>query len=100
MTPPSYSRFSCTWRSHDLLLLAPDHFPALELGDRPALLDPDDVVHVIFVGLVVGVVFLRSPHRLLHDGMGEAALDADDHGLVLLVAHHDSLERALRHLSL
>src|SRR5262245_56447481 len=100
MTPPSFSRFSCAWRSHDLLLLAPNHFPALELGQRTALLDPHDVVHVILVGLVVGVILLRSPHRLLHDGMGEAALDTDDHGLVLLVAHHDALERALRHLSL
>src|SRR5882724_8788891 len=100
MTPSPFSRFSRAWRSHDLLLLAADHFPALELGQRTALLDPDDIVHVILVGLVVGVVLLRSPHRLLHDGMGEAALDADDDRLVLLVAHHDALERALRHLSL
>src|SRR5882762_479163 len=99
MTPPSFSRFPQASRSHDLLLLAPDHFPALELGKRPALLDPDEVVHVIFVGLVVGVILLRAPHGLLHDRMGKAALDPHDHGLVLLVAHHDALQRALRHLS-
>src|SRR5215510_7182532 len=100
MTPPSFSLFQCAWRSHDLLLLAADHFPPLELGERTTLLDPDDVVHVILVGLVVGVVLLRAPHGLLHDRMGKAALDAHDHGLVLLVADHDALERALRHLSL
>src|SRR5262245_66661215 len=100
MSPHLFFRFSCAWRSHYLLLLAPNHFPSLVLGWRTALLDLHDVIHVILVGLIVGVVLLRSPHRLLHDGMGEAALDADDHGLVLLVAHHDALERALRHLSL
>src|ERR1700704_45799 len=99
MTPPS-SFFPRAVRSHDFLLLAPDHFPPLELGERTALLDPDDVVHVILVGLVVGVVLLGAPHGLLHDRMGKAALDPHDHGLVLLVAHHDALERALRHLSL
>src|SRR5262249_48555165 len=54
----------------------------------------------VLVALVVGVVLLRAPHRLLHDRMGEAALDAHHHRLVLLVAHHDALERALRHLCL
>src|SRR5215471_974955 len=98
MTPPSSSQFPRAPRSHDLLLLAPNHFPALELGQRPALFDPDDVVHLVLVGLIVGVVFLRAPHRLLHDRVSEAALDAHHHGLVLLVAHHDALERALRHL--
>src|SRR5882757_245423 len=97
MTPPSFSRFPYASRSHDLLLLAPDHFPALELGKRPALLDPDEVVHVIFVGLVVAVILLRARHGLLHDRMGKAALDPRDHGLILLVARHDALERALRH---
>src|SRR5215468_4573978 len=99
MTPPS-SFFPRASRSHDLLLLAPYHFPPLELGERTALLDPDDVVNVIFVGLVVGVVLLGAPHRLLHHRMGKTALDPHDHGLVLLVAHHDALERALRHFFL
>src|SRR5262249_16545514 len=99
MTAPS-SFFPRASRSHDLLLLAPYHFPPLELGERTALLDPDDVVNVIFVGLVVGVVLLGAPHRLLHHRMGKTALDPHDHGLVLLVAHHDALERALRHFFL
>src|ERR1700730_14227164 len=98
MTPSS--RASRALRSHDLLLFALHHFPPLELGQRAALLDPDEVAHVVFVGLVVGVVLLRAPHRFLHGRMGEAALDAHQHGLVLLVAHHDALERALRHLCL
>src|SRR5215471_3162355 len=100
MAPLSSFSFPRARRSHDLLLLAANYFPALELGKRTAFLDPDDVVNVIFVGLIVGVVFLGAPDRLLHDRMGEAALDAHDHRLVLLVAHHDALERALRHLSL
>src|SRR6516162_7248882 len=90
MTPPSSSRFPRALRSHDLLLLAPNHFPPLELGQRSALFDPDDVVHLVLVGLVVGVVFFRAPHRLLHDRMGEAALDTHHYGLVLLVAYHDA----------
>src|SRR6185503_12275720 len=100
MTPPSFSRIPRAWRSHYFLLLTPDDFPPLELGKRPALLDPDDVVDVVFVGRIVGVVLLGAPHRLLHDRMGKAALDAHHHGLVLLVAHDDALQRALRHLSL
>src|SRR5438067_1640323 len=85
-------------RSGNLLLLALDHFPALELRQRPPLLDQHDVAHRELVLLVVGVEFLRTPHRLLEHGMGVAALDLHDDGLVLLVAHHDALERALRHL--
>src|SRR5439155_5483919 len=84
--------------SHDLLLLALNHFPTLELGKRTALFDPDDIAHCELVLLVVGVEFLRAPHRLLEHRMGVAALDTHDDGLVLLVAHHDALERALRHL--
>src|SRR5262245_46140804 len=98
MTPPSSSQFPRTPRSHHFLLLAPNHFPAFELGQRSALFNPPDVVHLVLVGLIVGVIFLRASHRLLHHRVGEAALDAHHHGLVLLVAHHDALERALRHL--
>src|SRR5215510_8483705 len=82
---------------YPLLLLALHDLPALELGDRPVLFDPYDVADRVFIGLVVGVVLLRPPHRLLEHRMGEAALDADDHGLVLLVAHHGALEHPLRH---
>src|SRR5437660_11684214 len=97
MTPPPSFRFARSQRSHDLLVLAADRFPPLELGERTTRLYPDDVVHVIFIGLVVSVVFLAAPDGLLHPRMREAALDPHPHGLVLLVAHHDALERALRH---
>src|SRR5215218_5026374 len=90
--------FLRAWRSHNLLLLALDHFPALELRQRPTLLDSDDVTHAVLVRLVVGVILLRAPHRLLEHWMGVTALDPDDDGLVLLVAHHNALERTLRHL--
>src|SRR5262249_31824133 len=89
-TPEGPSRYP-------LLLLALDDLPALELGDRPVLLNPHDVAYRVFVGLVVGVILLRPPHGLLQHRMGEAPLDADHHGLVLLVAHHGALQRALRH---
>src|SRR5262245_12420834 len=84
-------------RLNDLFLLAPDRFPALEPRDRPPFLDPDDIAHVIFVGLIMGVVLLGAPHRLLHHRMGVTAFDPHDDGLVLIVAHHDTLELALRH---
>src|SRR5215468_299466 len=107
------SRLVCIWimmlssplllrplRLHDLLLIALDHFPALEPRQRPALLDPDDITHRVLVLLVVSVVLLRAPNGLLQDRMGEAALDAHHHGLVLLVAHDDALEHTLRHLAI
>src|SRR5215813_11863357 len=93
-------RFLRSSRSHDLLLVALDHFPALEPRQRPALLDSDDVTHRELVLLIVGVVFLRPPNGLLQDRMGEAALDAHHHRLVLLVAHDDALEHTLRHLAI
>src|SRR5947209_10137645 len=80
-----------------LLLLAPDHFPAFELRQGPALLDPHDVADMMLVGLVMGVVLLRAAHGFLHDGMREPPFDAHDHGLVLLVADNDALQCALRH---
>src|SRR5512146_2350148 len=95
-------RLSLYWRSsrllNFLLLLAPDHFPALELGNGPALLDPHDVADAELVLLVMGVIFLRTANGLLHRRMGETPVDAHDHGLVLLVANDDALERTLRHL--
>src|SRR5262245_15807595 len=89
----------CPSRSHDLLLLlALNHFPALELRQRPPLFDPDDVTNRELILLVMSVIFLRATHGLLHDRMGEGTLDAHHHGLVLLVAHHDAMQRTLRHL--
>src|ERR1700681_3765658 len=86
------SRLVCIWimmvhsqlfprasRSPDFLLLfALDHFPPLQLRERAPLLDPDEVAHREFVLLVVGVVFLRAPHRLLEHRMRVAALDLHD----------------------
>src|ERR1700757_3452389 len=83
--------------STDLLSFALDHFPPFEPRKRAALLDPDDVADVMLVAFVVGVVLLRLPHRLLHDRMGEAALDPHHDGLVLLVADHNALQRSFRH---
>src|SRR6266496_3496171 len=80
--------------------LAPGHRPALEPGYWPVLLDPHDVAYRELVLLVMGVIFLGAPHRLLEQRMGEAALDADDHRLVLLVAHHRALQHAFRHSDL
>src|SRR5215475_5562848 len=91
------SQIPSSSRSHDLFLVALDHFPALEPRQRPALFDPDDITHRELVLLVMGVVFLRPPNGLLQDRMGEAALDAHHHGLVLLVAHDHALEHTLRH---
>src|SRR5262245_59735849 len=94
------SSLGCLRASHDLLLLlALDHLPALELRERPAFLDPDDIAHRELVLLVMGVIFLRASNSLLHDRMGEAALDAHNHRLVLLVAHDDAMQRALGHLA-
>src|SRR5580704_4139961 len=91
---------SITPRSGRLLFLAAHHGPALELGDRPVLLDPHDVADLELVLLVVRVVLLRAAHRLLEQGMGEAALDLHHQCLALLVAHHDALEGTLWHLIL
>src|SRR6266480_3928145 len=88
---------SCARGASFCPFLAPGHRPALEPRYRPVLLDPHNVADREFVLLVVGVVVLGAPHRLLEERMGEAALDADDHRLVLLVAHHRALQHAFRH---
>src|SRR6476659_182298 len=81
-----------------LLLLAPDHGPALELGNRPTLLDPHQIANRVRVGFVVRVVLLRAADRLLHRRVRETPIDTHDNGLVLLVADNNALERTLRHL--
>src|SRR4249919_1568335 len=81
-----------------LLLLAPDHGPALELGNRPALLDPHQITNRVGVGFVVRVVLLRAADRLFHCRVRKTPIDAHDNGLVLLVADNNALERTLRHL--
>src|SRR6188768_169564 len=80
------------------ILFALDHGPALELGDRRMLLDPHRIADGVFIALVVSVIFLRPPDGLLQRRMGEAAIHAHHHRLLLLVAHHDALEHTLRHL--
>src|SRR5208282_905530 len=55
-----------------LLLLAANHRPALELGNRLVFLDPHHVAHLVLVVLIVGVVLLRPAHRLLEQRVGEA----------------------------
>src|SRR5438477_4718482 len=62
------------------------------------LFQPHDVADRVFIGLVVGVIPLRTPHGLFQDRVREAALDSDNDGLVLLVAHHGALQHPLRHL--
>src|ERR1039458_5698173 len=88
-----------TWRSLSFLfLIAADHFPALELGDRATLFDPHRVADGKLVLLVMRMIFLRTANGFLHRRMGETPVDAHDDGLVLLVADDDALERTLRHL--
>src|SRR6476660_6686121 len=81
-----------------LALLAPEHGPALELGNRPTLLDPHQIANRVRVGFVVRVVLLRAADRLLHRRVRETPIDAHDNGFVLLVADNNALERTLRHL--
>src|SRR5579862_7565829 len=74
-----------------------ERFPGLQLGNRPALADTDNVADLELPALVVSMVVLGPANGLLHDGMGEAALHVHHHRLRILVAHHDTLEHALRH---
>src|SRR5256885_4329266 len=92
--PLSYARYAPL---NSCPLLAPDHGPALQLRNRAMLFQPHDVADRELVLLVMRVIFLRPPHGLLQDRVREAALDADNDGLVLLVAHHGALQHPLRH---
>src|SRR5271166_1538351 len=100
MRHPSSALVPRACRSQDFSLLALDHFPTFELGKWSTLFDPDDVAYMVLVGLVMGIVFFRAAHGLLHDGMGKSALDTHDYGLVLLIADNNPLQCAFRHLSL
>src|ERR1043166_9239543 len=93
---PDFAR-RCRNASGGFLLFAPDHGPALQLGDRLSLLDPHHVARLELIVLVVGVVVLRAADRLLVDRMGEAAIDAHHHRLGLLVADDDALKLTLWH---
>src|SRR4051812_1166265 len=80
-----------------LLLFAPDHGPALQFRDRPALLDPHHVARLELVVLVVRVIVFRAANRLLVDRMREAAIDTHHNRLGLLVADDHALKRTFRH---
>src|SRR3569832_1512833 len=80
-------------------MLAPDHGPALQFRDRPALFDPDHVARLELVALVVGVIVLRAADGLLIDRMREAAIDAHHDRLGLLVADDNALKGPFRHVS-
>src|SRR3954447_3221054 len=97
MFPETGPRRSPRPKSGGLLVLAPDHCPALELGDRLAFLDPHGVARLELVVLVVRVVVLRPADRLLVDRMGEAAIDAHHNRLRLLVADDHALKRTFPH---
>src|SRR6476661_1499986 len=99
MVPESDPGRSPRLKSGGLLVLAPDHGPALELGDRLAFLDPHGVARLELVVLVVRMVVLRPADRLLVDRMGEAAIDAHHHRLGLLVADDHALKCTFRHVS-
>src|SRR5690606_19336987 len=66
--------------------------------NRPPLLNPHHVADLEGVRLVVRVVLLRPAHGLLQERVHVAALDHDDHRLVVLVRHDHALQDALRHL--
>src|SRR5690349_12045741 len=75
------------------------NFPALGLGQRPALADAHVLADLALegVGLVVSVVLLRPADELLVDRMLNAPFDPHDDGLVHLVADDDAFENSLRH---
>src|SRR5438270_2811406 len=81
-----------------LLLFAPDHGPALQFRDRPALLDPHHVARLDLVVLVVRMIVFRAANRLFVDRMGEAAVDAHHYRLGLLVADDHALQRTFWHV--
>src|SRR6185437_16391951 len=86
------SRLVCIWIMTDFLpdsgaggrgVLRQD-FPGLQLRLRGALDDPRPLAFAIDVGLVVGVVLLRTADGLLQQRVQEGALDLDDNRLVAL----------------
>src|SRR5215470_10647479 len=74
-----------------------DDLPLLGLRDRPAFLDGHGIADLAAVVLVMRRVLLRAANELLVDRVHDAALDADDHRLVRLVADHDPVEDAPGH---
>src|SRR5690606_26565963 len=64
-------------------LFFPNDRPALQLGNRPMLFDPDHVTNDAGILLVVGVVLLAAADGLLEHRMSEPALDTHHHSFLL-----------------
>ena len=60
--------------------------------------DSHDVAHLVGLGLIMGVIFLRPAYGFAEHRVDEAALHIHHHRLGILVAHHDALQHALGHL--
>jgi hypothetical protein len=80
--------------------LGSDNCPGLILRDRCAFLDGNDVTYLVLVVFVVRLVLLGTADRLLKQRVREAALDADNNGLLVLVGYYDALQNAFRHIVL
>src|SRR5690606_17027602 len=74
-----------------------DDFPTLALRERARFLDANHVAHLERVGLVVRQELLRPGHELFVDRVHDPPVHTDRHGLVGLVADHDTLHYPLRH---
>src|SRR4051795_601507 len=65
--------------------------PALGGRQRTGLHDLDPVADAALVLLVVRLELARAPHDLAVERVLDPVLDKDNHGLVHLVAHHQTL---------
>src|ERR1700710_2744577 len=85
-------------KSGRFLVFAPDHGPALQLRDRLAFLDPHHVARLELLFFVLGLIVFRAANSLLVDRVREAAVDAHNHRLGLLVADDHALQRTFWHV--
>src|SRR5690242_12359254 len=74
----------------DLGVALRQHFPGFGFRLRRALDDAREVALLVDIGLVVGVVTLRTAHGLLQQWVEESPFDLDHHGLVTLVGDHQT----------